>query len=139
MSHHEFTEFQNTYTFSHNNNALNPGASSQYYFGSVHLPQGATIHQMDVYVSDSSATSNMSFYAQRLSLDGTGSINIASGSTTVAFSGGSTVITDNPVTLNVVDNSQYYYLVRITFPSVDDSSNFSSVRITYTLPWSNWP
>ncbi len=133
IGHHELTESQNTYSYTQNDVALNP-TTGDFYYSNFHLPQGAIVQSVSAYVEDNDASSYVAFYVDRYTLDGSTSGILGSAATTGIFAGGNTIITDNVLSNNVIDNSTYMYSFKIKFTDPGTSPSFSSARITYTMP-----
>jgi hypothetical protein len=105
----------------------------QYYYGSVHLPHGATITQLNtsLYRNDSAATNTIIFYRHAW---GAGSVDTLASTATVTTAGWETV-EDTTIANATVDNSAYcYFVVHALNPN--DASNDVKVDggyITYTV------
>ncbi len=130
----DFVPFRESYTYSRNDSQLNPSSDGAvYFFAPVHLPGGATITAIDVYIFDNSSTSTINWNLRERAL-ATGSINA-----TIATVNGDNAGTPGNTTLSasglshVVDNSQYYYQIRLHFTDGDTSPVFRSARITYEV------
>lgn len=130
----DFVPFNATYTYSRNDSGLNPSsAGAVYFFAPIHLPDGATITSVDVYTSDNSTTSYLSWYLREHYLvSGTLNVMVANASGNAAAAPGSEDLSITGLT-HVIDNSQYYYQLRLWFTDGAQSVTFHSARITYTV------
>ena len=130
----DFVPYATTYTFLRNDHKLNPtSAGTQFFFAPVHLPDGATITAIDFYTTDISNTAWISWYmSERRQSTGAGIATIADAQGDITGTPGKENLAVSGLS-HVVDNSQYYYQMRIYFSDGSTSTEFHSARITYQV------
>lgn len=107
-------------------------------FAPVNLPDGATITQVSAYFVDNSASKDVSIEFKRngvTSLTYNGATDFISEINSSGSSSAVQVIDDTTITSGLVDNSNYFYIVRIYLPSGWDSTNIRIKGLTITYQY----
>jgi hypothetical protein len=99
----------------------------------VHLPHGAVVISMLVYLYDNSAGENLI-----VNLFGGNELGIASGMGNISSTGtpGNTLVVDNTITNPIIDNTTGYYYIHATSSAAtwtDFNLRVSRVQINYTI------
>lgn len=107
----------------------NTGTTPNRYFVPIDLPEGSTLNNLSLKVSDSDATYNVSG-----SLEVVDALGVVTGSPTLATSGSPGLTTLSTASSLVIDNTNsYYFYVDLT----NDSSFIYSLQVDYTTAASN--
>ncbi len=102
------------------------------FYAPIHLPNGATIEKFTVYFYDNYSTENISGYLETAILPGTSGGTLASVSTDLGTSTSARYMSTTSIAqgLDVVDNSQNVYYVRILMP-VSQNVYVQGIRVDY--------
>jgi hypothetical protein len=131
----DFVPFNNTISYDRSDSRLKPtSAGPAIFYAPVHLPQGAVITAIDFYTTDSSTTSRIQWdMIERVQQTGDQNSSIAFVTT------GDDANAPGLENLSIaglshsVDNSQYYYQIRLYFTDGSKNTLFHSARITYIV------
>lgn len=102
-----------------------------YYQLRVDLPQGARITEAVIYVKDSSGSTDVGVYFQRVRPDDQSSTFLMSDQTTGAAPGIRVMdLTPNPV--EVVDNGKYSYILTFFSAGTSSTTTVTGARVSYS-------
>lgn len=130
----DFLPRSTSYTVVREDDKLLAGTAGDVFFlAPVHLPDGATITAVDFFAEDQSITSHVEWTMQEHNLsNGLGNFLIASVSGDDAANPGDENLAASGL-VHIVDNSQYYYQMRLLFTDGLTTLGFYSARITYQV------
>lgn len=130
----DFVPYTDTYTYTRNDNQLNPSSTGNvFFFAPVHLPNNAIIKSIDFYTTDNSTTSYINWYfRERILATGASQTTIANVSGDSAAAPGDENLSVTGLN-HTVDLSQYYYQIRIQFTDGSTQLYFHGARITYEM------
>lgn len=126
------TEDNSVFTVSHLQ--FYPAARKDVFCG-VHLPSGATVTKLSVNGSDVSETPTwnlvVDLYRDNFSVAAHSVQTLTS--VTVSTSGGRAIGSNTVINNAVIDNENYFYTLKLAFPTGDGTIVFNSARINYTF------
>lgn len=104
---------------------------SGYFYGGIHLPDGATITNIELFYSDNDASQEISALVRRYDLTANNLTTIGSGSSGVANSGG--LGSFNMAMTHVVDNARYGYYIAIETDQNNSNLWLRGAQVKYTV------
>jgi hypothetical protein len=126
----EFVPRDDAYDWYRSANYLYTGTGSNtYWYAGVHLPDGAVVTEVSMYVIDNDVTNNISFSLYRITHTGASSAMAG-----VSSSGNNPAVRtfiDNSISDATIDNKDYYYAVTMVLKSGTIDHRLYQLRIEY--------
>lgn len=126
------SEDNTNYTLNHL--TINPSDRNDLYCG-IHLPHNAIVTNFSVNALDNTDTWNFTTELLRNSIStGVNSVQTLAAVSTTGASGGRVIVSDSSIDNATIDNSNYYYTLKLAFATGDGNlMKFYNARINYTF------